>query len=116
MRTILPIICLLLCGCVAFFSEGETEIGVIPRDSGSNVVVRTVLRRDAHAIRFDCATPTLGIRQEDRVVVTLTNTSTSRTISLQGSGASAEVQPRASAVLYDGSLSTLLSGKRMTVI
>jgi hypothetical protein len=45
----------------------------------------------------------------------LTNTSTSRTISLQSPGAFANVPPRTSALLYDGSLSTLLDGRQLSV-
>ena len=115
MRALFPFVCLLFSGCALFFTEGETQIGVIPRDAGSNAVVRTVLRRDARAIRFDCAAPTPGFRTDDKVTVTLRNTSTSRTISLQTPGAFADVPPRTSALLYEGSLSTLLGGRQLSV-
>src|SRR5438552_1587614 len=54
MRALLPVVCFVLGGCALLFTEGEAEIGVIPRLPASNVVVRTALRRDTRAIRFTC--------------------------------------------------------------
>ena len=110
MRLLLPFLFLPLAGCAVFFSEGDREIGVIPVQTTSSVVIRAVLPRDAHDIRFACATPVSSTQAEQRVTVSLTNTST-RTIELGRSS----VASHGSTQLYDGSLSALISDRRFAL-
>lgn len=114
-RAMLPVACLLFNGCALLFTEGESQIGTVPREPSTRTVVRTVLRRDARSLRFECADPKGTILGQDRVTVMLTNTSTSKTIEVQNPGAFANVPPHTSVLLYDGSLSALLNGKRLSV-
>src|SRR5688572_22639490 len=76
MRLLLPFVCLLFGGCAVFFSESDQELGVIKPQPTTNVVIRAVLPRDARYIRFTCAAPIPRVQGEERVTVTLTNTST----------------------------------------
>jgi hypothetical protein len=116
-RSRIAVACLLasvvtmLNGCALLFTSGEKVIGVIPREPGSSVVFRTVLPRTANRIWFHCVSPASSFGGEDRVMITLTNTSGQRAISLQNSGAFATVAPHSSARLYDGSLAALLGGR-----
>lgn len=105
----------LLGGCVLLSWSGNKVIGVIPREPGSNVVLRTVLPRTANSIWFRATSADLSFRGEDRVAITLTNTSSKRTISQQIPGAFAAVAPHNSAPLYDGRLTALLEGRRLEV-
>jgi hypothetical protein len=100
----------MVCGCGVFFlSAGSKEIGVIPREPGSNVVFRTVLPSNANDICFECASPASSFRAEDRVMITLTNTSGKRTITIEGR---TFVAPHGSAALYEGGIATLLAEGR----
>jgi hypothetical protein len=137
----------MLCGCVALLMwSGDKEIGVIPREPGSNVVFRTVLPATAYDIRFeqdtrfdyalsspipsgkhslepiaqgvpsDPALPASSFRAEDKVLITHTNTSGKRTITLhhvpgQETTFEARVAPHSSATLYDGSVADLFGGR-----
>ena len=113
MRVLLPLVCLLFSGCAVFFSEGDHELGVIPLQPTTNVVIRAVLPRDARSIRFTCAAPIPGAQGEARVTVTLTNTSNG-TIEL-GPGTVSAVAPRGSVQIFDGSLSALVGDRRFAV-
>src|SRR5881394_1066015 len=113
MRLLLPFVCLLFDGCAVFFSESDRELGVIRPQPTTNVVIRAVLPRDAQSIRFTCAAPISRVQGEERVMVTLTNTST-RTIEL-GPGAVSTVAPHRSVQLFDGSLSALVGDRRFAV-
>ena len=108
MRALIPVACLMLCGCALLFRDGTKELGVIPREPGTNVVIRTVLRRDTLDIWFSCAT---NVQTGNRVTVALTNTSAHRTISV----ARENVAPHTVIRLFDGSLSDLLDGRRFAV-
>ena len=110
MRVLLSFICLLFGGCAVFFSEGDRELGVIQPQPTMNVVIRAVLPRDTHSIRFTCTTPLPSVQGEQRVTVTLTNTST-RTIELGRSN----VAPHGSMQIFDGSLSALVDDRRFAV-
>ncbi len=113
MRLLLPFLCLLFCGCAAIFSEGDRELGVIQSQPTTNAVIRVVLPRNAHAIRFTCAAPITSVQGQNRVKLTLTNTST-KTIEL-GPGPASTVAPHGSVQLFDGSLSALVSDRRFQV-
>jgi hypothetical protein len=113
MRVLLPFLCLLFGGCAVFFSEGDRELGVIKPQPATNVVIRAVLPRDTCSIRFTCAAPIPSVQGEERVTVTLTNTST-RTIEL-GPGVVSGVAPHGSVQLFDGSLSALVGDRQFAV-
>ena len=114
MRVLLPFACVLFGGCAVFFSEGNCELGVIPPQPATNVVIRAVLPRDSRSIRFACTAPVPSVQGEERVTVVLTNTST-RIISLGDPGAVSDVVPHASVQLFDGSLSALFGGRHFAV-
>lgn len=96
----------MVCGCGVFLiSAGSKEIGVIPREPGSNVVFRTVLPSNANDICFECASPGSSFRAEDRVMIALTNTSGKRTITIEDG---TFVAPHGGATLYEGSVAALL--------
>jgi hypothetical protein len=111
MRALLPFVSLLMVGCAAFFRGGATQVGLIPHQPPSSVVFRTVLRRDARAISF---VSSASVMSENWVTVTLSNSS-GRTISVQRSGAFADVPPHTTVELFTGSLSALLGGQRLPV-
>jgi hypothetical protein len=102
----------MVCGCgVFFFREGTKEIGVIPREPGTNVVFRTVLPSDANYVCLECLSPASSFRGEDRVTITLTNTSGKRRITL-GQREDTLVAPHSGATLYEGSVAALLGEGR----
>ncbi len=113
MRLTLPFVCLLLGGCAVFFTEGERELGVIQPQPDTNVIIRAVLPRDARSIRFTSVAPIPSGQGEQRVTVTLANTST-RAIEL-GPGAVSAVAPHSSLQLFEGSLSALVGGRGFVV-
>lgn len=113
MRRLLPFVCLLFVGCAAFFSESDRELGVIPAQPTTNVVIRATLPRDTRHISFTCAAPIPRVQGEGRVTVTLTNTS-GRMIEL-GPGAVSSVAPHSGVQLFDGSLSALVGGRPFSV-
>jgi hypothetical protein len=113
MRLTLPFVFLLFGGCAVLFTEGDRELGVIQPQPATNVVIRAVLPRDARSIRFTSATPIPSGQGEQRVTVTLVNTST-RTIEL-GPGAVSTVAPHSSVQFFDGSLSALVGDRGFVV-
>lgn len=113
MRLTLPFLCLLFSGCAVFFTEGDHQLGVIEPQPATNVVIRAVLPRDARSIRFTSAAPIPSGQGDQRVAVTLVNTST-RTIDL-GPGAASSVAPHSSKQLFEGSLSALVSDRGFPV-
>jgi len=127
MRPIFLLIFLVCCGCTSLntwfythvvFHEGETQLGVIPRQPGTNFVLRTTLPRGAKGIRLLFASEASASVGRDRMVIMLTNRSTSgeKNIILYGNpGAETNVVGRASAELYHGSLKELLGGRYLTL-
>lgn len=112
-RLTLPFVCLLFGGCAVFFTESDRELGVIQPKPGTNVVIRAVLPRDARSIRFTSAKAVPTGQGEQRVAVTLANTST-RTIEL-GPGSASALAPHSSVQLFEGSLSVLLTDRQFSV-
>ncbi len=62
-----------LSGCAFFFTDGSRDVGVIPRESGSNVVFRITLRGDTMGVAFRCPASAMTGSGSDRVRVTLIN-------------------------------------------
>jgi|SRR5688572_14212016 len=109
-----PIASLLFSGCAGGlpFGPADTQIGVIPSGPITNAVVRSVIPYYGHYIRFQSAEPW----PEGNVTITLTNTSAKKAIpfSVPGEG-TFYVQPNMGVLLYDGSLSNLLAGKKFRI-
>jgi hypothetical protein len=101
---VLPIACLVFSGCTLLYApSGYAQIGVVPRGKLTNALVQIVLPRHAHSIYFQCT----NSASEERVIVTLTNVSSSKVI-LSEFG---RIPPHTGALLYEGSLSNLLGSK-----
>jgi hypothetical protein len=114
-RVLIPMICLMLCGCALFVREGEMGLGIIPRQPATNIVIRTAIPKNTRAIRFSSDASGTRIRDQDKVTVTLTNTSATRTISFQNPGAFADIPPHGSLQLFDGSVAALIDGRYFRV-
>lgn len=137
-RLILLPVCVVLCGCTSsknyaythfLFHEGETQIGLVPQDPGTNFVLRAALPRGATYITLRCASGaspevnektrlTMLASTEKDVAITLANRSTSSKsqVILYGNRAvETNVAPQANAELYNGSLKALLAGRQLTL-
>jgi hypothetical protein len=114
MRFLISAICMLLSGCALLPGEGVKELGSMPQGHTTQAVIQTSLPRDARAIKFVCGTAVPTDFGQQRIAVTLANTS-DRSIEVLVPGAFTNVAPHASAQLFDGSLSTLLSGHQFPV-
>lgn len=114
MRVLVSAVCILLSGCALFRREGEKELGSIPQGPATQAVIQTSLPRDPRAIKFVCGPPLPSDFGQQRVAVTLTNTS-DKVIEVRVPRAFINVAPRTSALLFDGSLSTLLGGYQLPV-
>ena len=99
-----------LSGCAFFFTDGARSIGVIPRDSASNVVFRTTLRGDTMGISFRCPASAMVSSGSDKVRVTLINSSKGKRINVTASvpGRHIEVEPGTKVCVYEGSLADLM--------
>ncbi len=113
-RIMVGALCLLMTGCALLFSSGDKEIGVIPAGSASSFQFRTVLPQRSRAIRFVGTDPSSTNHMDERVTVWITNSS-ARVISLQVANSFKEVDPHTTEQLYDGRLSSLLSGETLPV-
>ena len=100
-----------LSGCAFFFTDGQRSIGVIPRESGSNVVFRTTLRGDTMGISFRCPASAMIGSDSSRVRVILTNSSQGKKINVTAKvpGRRIVVEPGARVCVYEGSLAGLMS-------
>ena len=115
MRAVLPLFALLLSGCALLFTEGETELGIVEAGTSSDAVIRTVLPRDARAIRFYCPMRTPTEVDDVRVTIELTNTSKSGVVSVRTTTGLTEVLPHSKAIIYDGGLLALLDGSSVPI-
>lgn len=106
---------LLFGGCAKFFTESESELGIIPLNPSTNVVIHAVLPQDARLIRFASDSPLRSGQGDDRVTVTFTNNSKDKTVTIQNLHGFADVPPQAAVKIFEGSLVTLVGERQFAV-